>query len=181
MEQLVRIHGTRPLLHNNPAVMYVKAPPKKRGEQISPADDAVGRVYRLPDGTCYVPTEHFRSCFIRAGSDFKMAKYRTAKRPLTVALELEPGEHVPLLDGRDKPITEYRVDARRVMIQKAGIIRGRPAFDDWHCELKLVIDDRIWPEDQHALLLEILEHAGQTVGIGDFRPRFGRFTVEAVT
>ena len=63
-----------------------------------------------------------------------------------------------------------RVGTRRTM-------RTRPKFDQW--SLHVVLTFKPTSIDA-ANLLEIAEIAGLMVGIGDFRPRFGRFRVEPV-
>jgi hypothetical protein len=68
------------------------------------------------------------------------------------------------------------VDYRSVMIdERKRVMRTRPRFDSWAVTVPLLVDETVIdPRDvQHAF-----EMSGRLVGIGDFRPRFGRFTVE---
>jgi len=62
-----------------------------------------------------------------------------------------------------------------VKIQRNQILRSRPAFKKgWEAELTLVVmDDQM----QKEILKEIIVYAGKFVGIGDWRPHFGRFEV----
>ena len=67
-------------------------------------------------------------------------------------------------------------DRRRVTVQRAGITRVRPAVRaGWEAEFVLQI---LLPE---YILLELLHdaitQAGRLVGVGDFRPTYGRFAV----
>ena len=67
------------------------------------------------------------------------------------------------------------LDVRPVVIQRSRIVRMRPAFKPgWKLDFTIeVIDDTIHPE----VVNDVLTLAGKTVGIGDYRPRFGRFMV----
>ncbi len=67
-------------------------------------------------------------------------------------------------------------DARRVQIQRNGITRVRPAFRaGWEATflLGILLPEYIKPHD----LNEVIAQAGRLVGVGDFRPTFGRFQV----
>lgn len=69
------------------------------------------------------------------------------------------------------------IDIRAVKIGQSKCTRARPKFDGWSAEFTVAIDPEIInPEDVTA----ILETAGTKTGIGDFRKRYGRFSVERV-
>lgn len=68
------------------------------------------------------------------------------------------------------------LDKRRVMIQRAGINRTRPAMRaGWKAQFDLMV---LLPEyvDRNTLR-ETIESAGRLIGVGDFRPTFGRFGI----
>ena len=70
------------------------------------------------------------------------------------------------------------LDVRRVMIQRNGINRTRPAMKaGWRATFDLLIN---LPEyiDRNSLR-ETIEQAGRLIGVGDFRPTFGRFGIVA--
>lgn len=65
-----------------------------------------------------------------------------------------------------------------VKVGQAKIMRTRPKFSRWSLEFTLsIVDDRISRED----LERVMGDAGRYTGIGDFRARFGRFTVEVAS
>ena len=68
------------------------------------------------------------------------------------------------------------LDRRRVQIQRAGITRERPAMKvGWVAEFVAQV---LTPEYiSTAFLHELIERAGQLVGVGDYRPTFGRFQI----
>jgi hypothetical protein len=68
-------------------------------------------------------------------------------------------------------------DYRRVGNQQNSVMRCRPMFPSWTLDLGLMVEPSVLsPED----LITIAERAGQMTGLGDYRPRFGRFEVEVV-
>jgi hypothetical protein len=67
-------------------------------------------------------------------------------------------------------------DKRRVVIQRSGINRVRPAMKSgWKCDFQIQINlpEYITPSE----LNETISMAGRLVGIGDFRPTYGRFQI----
>jgi hypothetical protein len=66
-------------------------------------------------------------------------------------------------------------DRRGVVVQRSRTMRTRPIFKRWSLNFQLdYLPDVINVSD----LQTILENTGQFIGIGDYRPRFGRFDVE---
>lgn len=58
---------------------------------------------------------------------------------------------------------------------KVTVIRTRPIFRDW----SLTVNVQFLPSLLNVReVSETLERAGQIVGLGDFKPRYGRFNVE---
>lgn len=66
-------------------------------------------------------------------------------------------------------------DFRTVKVQQSKVLRCRPIFNDWHCEVELWYDETRLDE---AELLQIVEYAGRFIGVCDYRPKFGRFSAE---
>lgn len=68
-----------------------------------------------------------------------------------------------------------RVKAR---IGASSVIRTRPKFDNWSLTFRVLYDPDILNEDT---IKEWMEIASFQVGLGDWRPRYGRFKVVEVT
>jgi hypothetical protein len=64
-----------------------------------------------------------------------------------------------------------------VRVGTARIARMRPKFDQWHAEIELNIEDTVV---NSARVDDWMKVAGTQVGIGDWRPQFGRFTAVRV-
>jgi len=66
---------------------------------------------------------------------------------------------------------QYR-DVRGVRIGTSRVMRTRPIFYKWSMEFVLAFDDEQVNESDVS---RAIEDAGSKVGLGDFRPRYGRF------
>ncbi|CAK0036833.1 hypothetical protein [Burkholderia pseudomallei] len=136
------------------------------------SDDIESYVYRNDDGMVCLPGEYVRQAIIFA------AKFRQDPRsPRKSAMDLYKAGVVSLTDlaslGRDT--WDYE-DRRRVVVQRAGINRTRPAFKKgWRAEFDFMVltPEYIEPTDLHAVLTQ----AGILIGVADFRPTYGRFGV----
>lgn len=157
----------------------------KKGSAAKKSDDVESYVRRDDDGHICLPGVYLIGSMTdpRNGA----AKYRQDPRsPRKSALDLFRAGVVTLTDlapitaaGQSAPATEWDyLDRRRVTVQRAAITRVRPAFHPgWSATVILSV---LTPEyiDQ-ALLVDVLGAAGRLVGVGDFRPTFGRYSVTA--
>lgn len=64
-----------------------------------------------------------------------------------------------------------------VRVSMARVSRMRPIFQEWSTVIKVSADDAL---ANPATILEWLTAAGTQVGLGDWRPQYGRFTVAKV-
>jgi hypothetical protein len=69
------------------------------------------------------------------------------------------------------------VDVSPVKVGQAKVMRCRPKFDTWSLEVDLQYDDTMCNKSE---VEQWLRDAGSQCGIGDWRPRHGRFTAELV-
>jgi len=64
-------------------------------------------------------------------------------------------------------------DTRSVKVGASRIMRTRPCFPSWSAEFSVQFDpDHLDPDQLDFCIL----NAGARVGLGDYRPRFGRFS-----
>jgi hypothetical protein len=143
-----------------------------KGSRAKKSDDLESYVYRDPKGILAIPGEYFRMSLVNA------AKFRQDPRsPRKSAYDLFKAavavqdEHCSL----GVKSWDY-VDQRRVTVQRNGITRMRPAMQaGWKATLTLMI---LLPEYvPPAVLYETLSQAGRLIGVGDFRPTYGRFFI----
>ena len=132
----------------------------------------MGSLYLGGDGKPCIPGDNIIATLLKGAAKFKLA---TKARPAV----LPSADDFPLIyDGPKDPEklarTDKFVDRRGVKVGQSTVIRTRPRFDDWALDFALDVDtDLIEVRD----ILRSLVAAGQQVGLGDFRPRFGRFSV----
>lgn len=69
------------------------------------------------------------------------------------------------------------VDIRSVGVSQSRVMRVRPKFDAWSLTFDFAYDENELDESSVILAAQT---AGRLVGICDYRPRFGRFDVEAI-
>jgi hypothetical protein len=135
--------------------------------------DAAGRVYQ--------PSSHIEGALVKAAAGFKVTGKRgkTYKDLFSANVFIDPVEIPHGLDepemldtDADKPLY---LDLRPVVVQRARVVRIRPTFKPgWELSFTInVIDDEV----PFEIVNDVLVLAGKTVGIGDYRPKFGRFMV----
>ena len=140
---------------------------------IDPKKEFIKSAYQQDDGGFGFPASAFKQCAVRAGKGIGLAM--TDARTLFFVLPNAPdGECVSIKSK--KPV--MRQDPVNVKTGKA--LRFSPDFWNWSANLDIRYDaDRI-TIDQIA---NLLNHGGQTVGVGEWRPEkngtFGTFHVGA--
>lgn len=136
------------------------------------SDDVESYVYRMESGELAIPGEYLRGSIINA------AKFRQDPRsPRKSAMDLFKAAVVVATPLASLGIRDWDyLDKRRVTVQRAGINRTRPALRaGWKATFDLIV---VLPEyvDRNTLR-ETIESAGRLIGVGDFRPTFGRFGI----
>lgn len=169
----VEITGSSDLMFHrwNPQAVDAKAKAAKNSKA-KKSDDVESYVYRNDAGELCIPGEYVRGALITA------AKFRQDPRsPRKSAMDLYKAGCVSLtnLASVGKSAWDYE-DTRRVVVQRAGVNRTRPALRaGWKARFEFLVltPEYIAPMDLHGVLTQ----AGTLVGIADFRPTFGRFAI----
>jgi len=167
----VTIVGTAPLLGNRfPDEEHPEKPPTgTKGTMYNDDDEAKKRLYLNGNIICQ-PANHIEASMIKSAAQFKFGGHGKA----TYKDAFKGGIFInPILIPHKFP--KYEKDRQPVVIGgRSRIMRVRPRFDKWELSFEIeVIDDRISPE----VVKEVLNFAGLYKGLGDMRPRFGRFKV----
>jgi hypothetical protein len=170
---LVGVTGTSPFLFHRWSVEGVEEKSKAaKGSKAKKTDDLESYVYRNPQGELCIPGEYLRMAIIGA------AKFRQDPRsPRKSAMDLFKAAVAVLHPLASLGINDWSyVDKRRVMVQRNGITRSRPAIEaGWKVQFLIqVLLPEYVPQD---VLNEVIQSAGRLIGIGDFRPTYGRFQV----
>jgi hypothetical protein len=169
----VQIEGTADLLFHRWDSDSVEAKSKAaKNSQAKKTDNIESYIYRDDDGMLCLPGEYLRQSIVHA------AKYRQDPRsPRKSAMDLYKAGVIALTVlaplGKDTWDYEHRC---RVTVQRQGITRTRPAFKaGWIASVQFLVNlpEYVAPQDLH----EVLNQAGRLIGVGDFRPTYGRFLV----
>ncbi|MDD5095710.1 MAG: hypothetical protein PHV74_15250 [Dehalococcoidia bacterium] len=169
----VSIQGVTPLLMHRFPMDKADSKSKKRTGVPDWKEEALNSLYTDEQGRIYEPSDHIEGSLKEAARQFKI----TGKRSATYAKLI--GSTVAVSPAAiPHKITDYVVDSRPVVVQRARVIRYRPRFDKWEIDFEIrSMDDQLDKE----VLKQILDYAGSYVGIGDFRPgrggKFGKFIV----
>jgi len=169
----VKLKGTSDLLFHRWNVEGIEEKSKAaKGSKAKKSDDIETYIYRNNEGYLCLPGEYLRQAIIHA------AKYKQDPRsPRKSAMDLYKAAIVVLnpLSSLGVKNWDY-IDKRRVVIQKSGITRSRPAMNvGWECEFDLQV---LLPEYiSESELNDVISMAGKLVGLADFRPTYGRFQI----
>lgn len=150
----------------------------KKGSEAKKSDNVESYVRRDEDGIICLPSEYLRMAVVQA------AKFRQDPRsPRKSAMDLFKAAVVslsplsPIVNRDGKTSKDWDFYHRcRVQVQRNGITRTRPAFrEGWSTEASLMV---VLPEYVDPIMLhETISAAGRVIGVGDFRPTYGRFQV----
>lgn len=181
--------GTTPLLmHNsrlaNPLDPIVKAIKKINAKRNNKTDDDheevarlehLGSLYFDPDIGPYIPGENIARC-IRAAASLDR-KGKNVERGVLISTDTNPISYPGPrdIDGLWKD-ENFRLIAA-VGVGQARIMRCRPRFAAWTVAAEGILDPSVIDFTDFETYVTT---AGQMIGLGDWRPRYGRFTATLV-
>ena len=180
------IKGAAPLILKNgqtadPGNKWAKAIKKVSGKRNKTDDDYaelshlewLGALYLDEKGRICIPANNLLGCVLKGGKQFKLG-------PKINAGVFEREEFTELrYDGPNDPEKLFKnkrfVDSRLVVVQRARIVRTRPIFREWGLTVALNVNTDVIDV---ADVEQSVVRAGEVIGMGDYRPRYGRFEVE---
>lgn len=178
----VTIQGISPmLLHNgrlaNPlnewAIALKEYTSKRNKTEADHAEMAriewYGSLYTDEDSRVCIPGENIESVMVDGAKKLRLG-------PRIKAGVISPGLWRIEYQGPKTPDEMWAcgkfTDIRSVRIEKKRVMRARPIFREWRLTF-----DLLYMGLNKKEVLGALEAAGEQVGLGDFRPKFGRFVV----
>jgi hypothetical protein len=180
----IKIKGLTPiLLHNgrladpiNPFTLALAKLTGKKSKTIADHEaiakaEWLGGLYSDDNNQVCLPGEVIESCLVEGAKKQKLGK--VAKAGIVVF-----GDFVLEYKG-PKSIEGLWADGgflkrMAVRVGQARVIRTRPMFSAWGCSFDVQWDPNMIKDEDS--LIEIAHAAGMS-GIGDYRPKFGRFEV----
>lgn len=144
----------------------------KKGSTAKKTDNVESYVYRDEVGNIAIPGYYVHGALVHA------AKFRQDPRsPRKSAMDLYKAAVAPMTQLASLGEAKWDfIDKRRVTIQRSGITRHRPGFNEgWQAsfEFAVLLPEYVAPMD----FLDVLSLAGKVVGLADHRPTYGRFAV----
>jgi hypothetical protein len=133
----------------------------------------IGSLYHDEDIGIYMPGQNLYATLFTAA---KMRKLGLVFKRAA----LYPDEKIPLQYNGSSDLevlfkNQAFRDVRAVKVSTSRIMRCRPKFIEWSLDFSLPLDDNVLNVKE---LLAIANDAGKMVGLCDYRPRFGKFTIE---
>lgn len=185
-EFTVTFQGTAPLLmHNsrlaNPLDPAAKALKKVTGKRNKTDEDHaemarlefLGGLYIDPDIGPFIPGENIWRCLWDAAKKYKMGV--KVKEGVFVTTDINPLSYTGPREATKLWADENFRHMASVKVGTSRTMRCRPHFQEWRVAADGVLDPSLLePSD----LESIAETAGSLIGLGDWRPRFGRFVAE---
>jgi hypothetical protein len=133
----------------------------------------LGGLYHDEDSGIHMPGHNVLACIIGGG---KLHKLGTAvKRACIVTEDKLPMQYEGPKDPNKLFANKKFVDIRSVKIGTSKVARCRPVFKDWALSFTVAFDESAIQQSEIDMCLQ---SAGAMVGLGDYRPRFGRFQVQ---
>ena len=162
----VEIEGVAPLLQHKMPEEDVNKPSRKHQDKKDNPEDFL---YKTGRKICQ-PASHIERAMQQTASKFKIVgrgkkTYKDAAK--TVIVEPDMIEH---------SIQKWEPYSASVVIPstRGRVMRIRPMLKKWKLSFTMLWDEKLIPK---SVLKDMLDSAGAEVGIGDWRPRFGRFMV----
>jgi len=181
------ITGDAPLLMHNgrladntdPYVLAMKEITSKRKKTAADHEELarlefLGGLYLGENDEPVIPGAVFEAALIGRGSSSRMEKSgKQAAAALWVMQDtplLYEGPRTPEELWKDKRFVSQAL----VKIQRATIKRTRPIFKEWSAAIVVEFNEKLLNEEDVRRWVEV---AGEQVGLMDWRPRLGRFSV----
>lgn len=179
----ITITGTSPLLMHsdrfaNPLDKLTKAHKLLTGKRKKTDEDHIAIARSEFIGSCYwregvgfyLPAQNLDAA-LRDGAKLQKLGKAFTRAAQVLEDELVLREKLPATPEELWENTDY-VDVRGVKVSTSKLMRYRPIFRQWSFDATITINDKVLEERD---VVKALTDAGQLVGLGDYRPRFGRF------
>jgi hypothetical protein len=181
----VKITGIAPLLQHNGQLANPLNPLAKRMKEITSVRkktdehhlqlqelEFLAGLYLDGQRRVIIPSEVIESCLVEGAKKAKLGKaFKAAVSVMEDSLLHYTGPKTPEALWAE---AETFADVRGVRVGGSRIMRTRPVFHQWACEFTVHYDDE---QVNLADVQRAINDAGSKSGVGDFRPRYGRFEV----
>ena len=168
----VSIKGVAPLLQHKMSIEIEAQLASKTKKSVgqSKGDNPEDFLYKVGDKICQ-PAEHILQAIIK-----RLSGYKIQGKGKKTYLEMGKGSLNIIPDMIPHKIQKWEPDSRTVVIKatKGRVVRIRPKLNDWELDFTIELINEDLPIE---VIKSALDDAGREGGLGDYRPRFGRFIV----
>jgi hypothetical protein len=133
----------------------------------------VGGMYFVEGVGPYVPAANIRKAFIEAARKSKSGKL--VEQGLFVDELINPLVYQGPRDLKGLWEDKTFVSRLCVKVQQARLMRTRPQFPSWAFDTTITFDPEVL---DFARVKEFAQIAGNYIGVGDYRPLYGRFIAD---
>lgn len=120
----------------------------------------------------YIPGVNMAACLFRGAT--KTRKGSALKSALLIPEEVNPLIYRGPRDAEGLWNAETFTHRATVKVGLSRVVRTRPVFPSWALSVTGYLDTEVVDKESFA---SIADTAGRLVGLGDWRPQYGRFTV----
>jgi hypothetical protein len=135
----------------------------------------LGSLYIADQLGPYIPGANVEACLFKGATRTKQGTF--LKSALLIPEEVNPLIYAGPRDAAGLWQNKSFVHRSSVKVGTSRVIRTRPVFANWQLVVEGELDLEVVDQGSFAT---IAENAGRLVGLGDWRPRFGRFKVNAL-
>lgn len=184
MDFRLTLTATAPLLMHNsrlanpidPATKALKAATSKRVKTDEDHEEIahlefLGSLYTDSEFGPYVPGQNIERCLVDGAKLSKNGVRVT--RGVFIKTDVNPLAYNGPRNAEELWADENFRHLASVKVGTSRMMRCRPVFREWRTEADGVLDTAVL---NVAELAAITDAAGAMIGLGDWRPRFGRFT-----
>jgi hypothetical protein len=170
----VTIEGTTPLLFNRFIQASIESQTKKRSGAVAQSD-AENKLYKDGNGKICVPSTWVYGCLVESAKNFKIQGKMKATYSKLVGSTIKVNPEMAIVSPQSW--IPYTISAVNPMTRGRMMVT-RPRMDAWKLTFRIEFNEDDIPIE---VVKNIIDYAGNYVGIGDWRPakkgQFGKFLV----
>lgn len=169
-----QVNGIIPILFHNIDSMHNKKPPGVKAEEWEKSKECFeSYLYKNSAGNLIIPARVLKAALVTAATKdgLKQDGKRSTYKDIIKSMLFVDGDLI--LDQNHDNLSK---NSAFVRIGTSRVLRIRPQLVKWSGKVSLIVaDSKTLPTEA---VDRFFEYAGRMLGIGDYRPEYGRFEVQ---